>query len=526
MLRLLIVEDEKWEREGLVEFLDWNGFGIEIAGTARDGEEGYGEALRLKPDIVLTDIKMPGMDGIEMSKKIKELMPDTKIIILTGHDDFKYAKEAINFSANAYILKPFDEDELIPVIEKVVSLCNKEKEKASWEKWMVSQLNESKKAARTNFIYEWISGLVKEEDLHKKLHEFNIRVKPGSMYSIILVKITDSLNNNPSDELKNVLEFSNKESLLNNCLFIAENRKEHEVIICCEGDNSKAETLNVFIANVRGKYADNVVIGVGEPANPLELYVSHNQAREAVEQQIFWNYYHLHFYNEVRKLQENFMERASEFLVYGDYFSKQLIHAVNALDENRLWGLLDELFDFVCGARGAGKDFIINFIKNIVNDIYIFIYTIHNGFTENCLYKNMWNEGTVEDLKNKMCTFFKNVLAVYKNRLSYDQQIVKKVIAIIEGRFMEPLSIKTIANEVFLSPNYLGSIFKNHTGKRFNEYLTEYRMEKAKELLKSPKNKVAHVAASVGFQNTSYFCAVFKNTFGIAPGEFQKNNAG
>ena len=82
---------------------------------------------------------MPGMDGIEMSKKIKEVMPHTKIIILTGYDDFRYAKEAISFSANAYVLKPFEEDELIPIIEEVVSLCRKEREKASWEKeWSAS----------------------------------------------------------------------------------------------------------------------------------------------------------------------------------------------------------------------------------------------------------------------------------------------------------------------------------------------------------------------------------------------------
>lgn len=524
LLRLLIVEDEKWEREGLIDFLDWNSFGIEIAGTARDGVEGYEEALRLKPDIILTDIKMPGMDGIEMSKKIKGIMPDTKIIILTGYDDFKYAKEAINFSANAYVLKPFEEDELIPVIEKVVALCNDEKEKASREKRMVIQLNESKKAAKMNFLSEWVLGLVKDEDLHKKLHEFNINVKTEGMYIIVLLCINKNTNVNSIVELNNTFELFDEKGFIKNSLFILERQKTHEIIICLEKDNSTFDTVNDLVSCIKEKCGKNIIVGAGQQCTPLNLNVSYTQAKEAIKHQIFWNDYHLFLYSEVHKLQESFMEKANEFLLNIDYFSKQFIHAINSINENRVFELLNELFDFIGEARGANMDFIVNFIKTIVNDIYIFIYTIHNNFTTNFLYEEMWNGCSVEDLKNRMRLFFENALAVHKNKLSYDEQTVKKVLDIIEQRYMEPLSIKTIANEVFLSPNYLGSIFKNYSGKCFNEYLTEYRMEKAKKMLLCPKNKIAAVAASVGFQNPSYFCSVFKNTFGIAPGEYQKNN--
>ncbi|NLM11266.1 MAG: response regulator [Clostridiaceae bacterium] len=526
MLRLLIVEDEKWEREGLIDFLDWKSFGIEIAGTARDGEEGYQEALRLRPDIILTDIKMPGMDGIEMSKKIKEVMPHTKIIILTGYDDFRYAKEAISFSANAYVLKPFEEDELIPIIEEVVSLCRKEREKASWEKRVVSQLNKSRKTAKTNFLFEWASGMIKKEDLQKGLQEFNIYVKAEGMYAVALIKAYGcESKTESSNRLKDISEFLAEKSMLRDYLFLTENQKDHEIILCFEWDGSIIEWLNNGISKNQIEYGNNFVIGVGNGSSPLELHVSYNQAKEAIKHQIFWNDYQLVLYSEIHQLQESFMEKANEFLVHGDYFSKQFIHAVGSINENRVFELLNELFDFVYEARGASMDFIINFVKNIVNDLYIFIYKIHSDFTRNYLYEKMWNGCTVKDLKNKMKIFFESVLSVHKSRLSYDEQTVKKVIAIIEERYMEPLSIKTIANEVFLSPNYLGSIFKNFTGKRFNEYITEYRMEKARELLKSPKNKVATVAARVGFQNPSYFCSVFKNFFGVAPGEYQKNNA-
>jgi two-component system response regulator YesN len=519
LLRLLIVEDEKWEREGLVDFLDWKVFGIEIAGTARDGQEGYEKALRLKPDIILTDIKMPGMDGIEMSKKIKEVLPDIKIIILSGYDDFRFAQEAISFNASAYVLKPFEENDLIPVIRKVADMCNKEREKAGWEREVVNRLNESIKRVKMNFLNEWLSGPIAKESLMEKLREFDMSINPDSTYVVVLIKCAGD----QSGTLDEAVRWFTEKARDKNYLFLTEDPREKETVICYEWDETVYPMLESINSHIKENYGVSVVTGAGEKANPLNLHVSYSQAREVVKHQLFWNDYRVFRYSEIYKLQEKFMERANEFLVHGDYFSKQFILALSSANEKRVSELLGELFVYINEARGAGTNFIINFVKNIVNDIYIFIYTLHPDFTASYLYEKAWSGCTAEGLKDKMELFLKNVVGMQKNRLSHDEQTVKKVIKIIEERYMEPLSIKTIANEVFLSPNYLGSIFKNHTGKRFNEYLNEYRMEKAKELLKSPKNKVATVAALVGFQNTSYFCSVFKSTFGIAPGEYQKN---
>ena len=123
MLKMLIVEDERWEREGLADFLDWNSLGIEVSGLACDGIEGLEQAKIIRPNIIITDIKMPGLDGLKMSGKVREFLPDVKIIVLTGYDDFKLAREAISISANAYILKPVEQNELFEVIKKVSTEC-------------------------------------------------------------------------------------------------------------------------------------------------------------------------------------------------------------------------------------------------------------------------------------------------------------------------------------------------------------------------------------------------------------------
>lgn len=265
MYKMLIVEDERWEREGLVDFLDWKSYGIEICGTACDGKEGLEMAINLKPHIIITDIKMTIMGGLEMSKEIRAIMPEVNIIILTGYDNFKYAKEAINFRAFSYLLKPIDEEECIEVIKRVVDKCDRE--------------------------------------------------------------VTEA--------------------------------------------------------------------------------------------------------REITKL-------------------KAL-----KLDNSQIVG-------------------------------------------------NMFKVDLDEIRSNK------------------DKYLIDKVVQLIEEKYMMNISLKTISNDVFMSPNYLGFIFKKSLGKHFNDYLLEYRMEKAKFFLRSTKNKIAKVAQDVGIPNASYFCAVFKKKYGISPGEYQE----
>ncbi|MBO7748423.1 response regulator, partial [Paenibacillus sp. MWE-103] len=123
MYKLLIVEDERWEREGLVEFADWAAMGIGAIVTACDGIEGLEKAIELEPDIVITDIQMPGRNGIEMARLIKERQPDASIVVLTGFDDFQFARDALRFRAVDYLLKPIEEEELLATMARVIRHC-------------------------------------------------------------------------------------------------------------------------------------------------------------------------------------------------------------------------------------------------------------------------------------------------------------------------------------------------------------------------------------------------------------------
>ncbi len=234
MLKMIIIEDEKLAREGLLDFLDWNSMEVEIIGTACDGIEGMELAEKTKPDIIITDIKMPGMNGLEMSKKIKEILPLAKIIILTGYDDFKFAKYAIGLSASAYILKPIEEEELISSIKKIVLECKKNKN-------MELILNEEYYSKKTKFFIDLLQGKSEVEKLKKKALNFGINLSTEAKIVIIAIKPIKT-----EDELFKKLIFGIKSIINTSIYFLVNDDKEKMIFLCV----SVASNENIELGDI------------------------------------------------------------------------------------------------------------------------------------------------------------------------------------------------------------------------------------------------------------------------------------
>lgn len=536
MLKMLIVEDEKWEREGLLDFLDWRSFGLEVADMAVDGIEGLEKAETIRPDIIITDIKMPGMDGISMSKKIKAAMPQVKIIILTGYDDFKLAREAISFKADAYILKPLEETEFIPVLQKVIEECRNEKAKSAREDLINQQLAENLSLAKAEFLNDLLEGResgrsIGPDEFLMKLAGFGINPLNSNEFTIMIIQITDAAETRliGTDMVLSVAE----RILSKHLLFLLPFSKEGKFVCCLSNPSGEEALFRPLIAELFQAIHNgtdlHTVVGVGEPAASLtEISHSYTQAGLAVEFGIFWSSQDIIYFSEIDSLQRKFATHISEYIIQSSQFSKQLIAAVRLGNEERCFELLREMFQFIRENQGAGRDFIGNFLQSVIHELTLFLCTINKSFGSSRLNKQsqelqLSGSTSLQSLETGITEFIKNSLALINTKKSNpEEQIVQKVIQLIEERYMTDLGLQIIAREVFLSPNYLGNIFKKFTGKTFNDYLCERRMEKAKELLQSPNNKVGWVAAAVGIPNTSYFCTIFKQAFGMAPGEYQE----
>lgn len=541
MLKMLIVEDEKWEREGLLDFLDWRSLGLEVVETAVDGFEGFEKAEKLRPDIIITDIKMPGMDGISMSKKIKAAIPQVKIIILTGYDDFTLAREAISFKADAYILKPLEEAELTPVMQKVIAECLREKEKSAQEDLIKKQLAKNFLLAKTKFLSDLLEGRALARDIEpyqfpERLAEFGLKTVSDSEFTIMIIGMIDT----PDPKFTGIDKIlAVAESIFPKYLFFALPFSKEGKIVCClsnpPGDNALLHPKIAEMFQVIHNEPEFLsVIGIGESAASLtEISQSYAQASLAVEFGMFWSSWDIIYFTQIDSLRREFSDNISEYLIRSNYLSKQLMAAVRSANEERWFELLQEMFQYIKENRGASHDFIINYLQSIVNDISLFLCTLNKDFGASCLSKTCLSKTepgmqlagltSLRSLEANFAAFIENTLKIINAKKNNpDEQIVKKVVQLIEERYMTDLGLQIIAREVFLSPNYLGNIFKKYTGKTFNDYLCECRMEKAKELLQSPKNKVGWVASAVGISNTSYFCTIFKHAYGMAPGEYQE----
>jgi two-component system, response regulator YesN len=541
MLKMLIIEDERWEREGLLDFLDWNRLGIEIAGLACDGVEGMELAYKTRPDIIITDIKMPGIDGITMSKKIKEFLPKVKIIILTGYDDFKYAKEAINFSANGYVLKPVEEQEMLDIVLKVTEECESENKRIEEEENMKVRLKETYHAAKSRFLAGLLEGRLETQKIEEQMAAFQMHIHHSENLTVAALKPLH-LQEVQSENMASAISLAgNEEDILNaledifteQVVFVFYDEVRKEFFICLRIADDMVDLMNEAVeTSVRAaaeKYGLKFVVGIGDlVVNLMDLKESCQQAIQALEFEVFWNESGISCYSRISSIRKDFHDIVGEFLMRGSYFSKQLLYSVRASDEERVMDLLKEMFEFIQQNKGAGREMIFNYLYGIMNEVSLLAYNLNRNVQEleennNEYGRELAEISSFDSFQEHMYEFFERILSFIGGKKgNKDEAVVKKVMQLVEERYMTDLSLKLAAGEVFLSPNYLGSIFRKCTGKSFNDYVCGYRMEKARELLHSPKNKVNWVASEVGIPNTSYFCTIFKNTYGIAPGEYQE----
>jgi two-component system response regulator YesN len=211
MLKMIIADDEFIVRDGLSSIIPWNEYGIEVIAEAADGQEAYELCMQLKPDILFTDIRMPLMDGLEVAMKLKETESDIRIIIISGVQDFNYAKIALNINAEGYILKPVKLDELKDVVKKVAGSILEERGKAVELQNLKDQLYENMPAVREKFLRNLISGLYQEEQfIQSKLDYFNIPLKPDEGVTVAVLQIDDfgRMTDGSPEEDRQLLSFS------------------------------------------------------------------------------------------------------------------------------------------------------------------------------------------------------------------------------------------------------------------------------------------------------------------------------
>lgn len=531
MLKVFLVEDEFVVREGIKKNIDWNSRGYEFCGEASDGELAFPMIQRFKPDIVITDIKMPFMDGLTLSRLIKKEMPWIEIIILTGYEEFEYAKEGIKIGIAQYLTKPINGEDLLKEVDALaVRIEEKRKEREIREKYM-KEMEEGFLQERRDLFQYLVTGSKSVAELLELAGKLNIDLS-SLWYNIVLVH-TQSMDHARDEYSNSLIEIEQRLNRLDeesNVLMFDRNLEGKALLFRADSQ----EELERLQQNYLDRFKENLdtyeqvryFVGVGVPVNRLrDISVSFEAARHAFAHRFLVRESSILYGGEseqggylpkdefvISNVDPKQLDRGKirEFLKLGDrqetiYFVEEFFKdlGANAMSSSifRQYITMDIYF---C---------VLEFLDNLqISKEGIPVFDMSAGVLQN-------EESTVQyviAVINKALELRENVAS---NRYG---DIVEEVMRYIERNYAdEDLSLKTLASHVNFSPNHLSMIFAQQTGQTFIKYLTEYRMNKAKELLRCTGKGSSEIGIEVGYKDSHYFSYLFKKTQGMTPTQYR-----
>lgn len=529
-IRVLIVDDEYMVRGLLRRCVDWEEIGMEIVGEASCAHEALELVDKLKPDIIYTDICMPYMDGIELSRLVFEKNPEIKIIVLTGYEEFEYAKRSVKLGIADFLLKPIDNEEI-----RKSALCMKEKIRSermhsNEYKRLKLLLDESRPYLKEKFLNELIQGELPTDEIAEKLSYFDLDLSSGVFQAALLETEHPGAGINQSTEDKLILRMQVIEAVrayfrndLKITVFFDNNHKtvlfnadpEIDFTECCE-------TLQIFLAN---KIKCIVSIGIGNPCMGFENI--RQTYREA--------YYALSYGAVIGKNQ------VISFSAVDLSLKKPLRMQNKQYDEFEFClkaGLAEKaagLFSSFCeGIRPDGGNAIetiwviasntISVILSVINETGLKISNVFEDGDEP--FKHVFRIRSLPEMKEYMNSLiYRTAHLMEKLKSKKVNKTINEIKEYINGSIASSsLSLATVAAKFYLNPSYLSRIFKQETGQTFIEYLTKARMELAVKLLGETEMRAYEVAERVGIQDPHYFSICFKKYTGISINDYRKSS--
>lgn len=518
MYNILVVDDEAIERNGISYLIEQHKLPLKIF-QASNGREALKIFHRNRIDILLTDIKMPFMDGLQLADTVRRTNPGVKIIIFSAYGEFDYAKQAINLEVMDYVLKPVKIAEFLKVMEKVIDSCKNEEIKKEKDEILHENLGVASQYIKEKLLVDLVSGVNHSESLCEKLQYYlpefmNKYIQP------ILIDLTnrffDVYHEQFGKGLKTLLEVE-----FHNLTYIYVNLNEHQSIVLLTSnfvqklDNTVikniCDSLHALINRISSGFS---CIVAGKCVSQIQHIHEEFEVMEQLTQYKF-------FYDDSvillrdHELSLNGSRPVSEELVMDNFYK-----LVDCHDFDNAEKCLDLFFGSVRNAEGYSaiyfKYLCIEICKKLMEISKQSAKTLNKDLVE-----KIFQADTFIMIKDTVKSLMREIASIQLSEQCSGKSIIDEVLEYIHVNYMCDLGLEMVADKVFISPGYLSILFKKETGKSFIKYLSSYRLEKATEFLKNSNLKIADISKRVGFFNESYFCMVFRNTYGISPSRYR-----
>ena len=504
MMNILIADDEKIEREGIRYLLSLEK-GERRIFEAANGKQAM-QILRTENiDMILTDIKMPVMDGLELARRAKELFPEIRIVIFSGYNDFTFAQEAIRYGVTDYILKPVDPDNFHEIIEKA--------EKNIRER----QAEENREIRRQNFLQQYFlqnylySG---KKEILEKAGEFVDLDKWNGWHCAILIETDTAFFDTAEENFPGELQ---KE--LRRVFFYLNLNERQSLLLFQDVYCDYLLVANHLYTFLKRNYMVRIYLSVSRKFDGCECLP---EILGQLEQQMEEKFYHPE--KHIFSCEEEELKMAA-----GEVQDSQLMQMISEdisrKDTEQLW----KHFECLKEKYSSNTQFSAMYIKFVFSNVIQELFQENQFADEHRLeqeIERLYGCGNIMDILKVTEDNIREYEKFLERSMSESRNEVAAVKNYIYQHYGEDLNLEMLAEKVYLSSGYLSFIFKKETGMNLNRFIKVFRMEKAGEFLRDTNMKVAQISEKVGFANVSYFCRSFREYYGCSPESYRKGTGG
>lgn len=543
MLKIFLAEDEVVVRETIKRMIPWEELGFELVGEAADGEMALPLLIRQQPDLLITDIKMPFMDGLTLARLAKKEIPGLKVVILSGYDDFNYAKQAIGIGVEDYLLKPITKNALIERLSEIRSRYEHEKTQKEYYEKFQREMQAYEKNSSRDFFEALVGGSMDMMEVYKRAEKLGLDIVAEAYNVLIFTMNCDEDFSGQRDEYSS-WEAESLELLENffaghsSAMLFRSNIFSYGVLLKGQRETIEENTracvdeIRKILSRQNGRR--EWFLAVGQSVERLsQIQKSYHTASRAFSQRYLYDE-NILYYDEMETMEYPGGQAETED---NAYLQKVDVNALNPaiLQKFLSNGLQEETENFV-------KDYFYAIGQEPMESLVFRNYVILNvRFSVISFIKGLGcdtNEMESADTEEVLAESGKNMesaIAYAKKMISQaieirdqnsgnkNRSILKTAVDFIDSHYMdEEISLNTVANVANVSSNHFSTLFSQNMGQTFIEYLTTLRMNKAKELLRCTGMRSSEIAGEIGYKDAHYFSYLFKKTQGMTPSDYRK----
>jgi len=523
-LSVILADDERVIIRGLKKLIDWDKLGLTFVGEVYKGDTLLKEIMEQSPDIVITDISMPGLNGIEVLKQIRDMGLQTKVIFISAYREFSYAKDALSYGAVDYLIKPIDRKKLEQILITTVNDIHK----ASKLEMNNNRLQHYEVKHKRQMIEDFLENLTEERKLSympELVHELESG-EPNARFSVIAVEADHSSKHSGSWQegerkllyfaIQNIMEDLIPERTVG---WTVTNRMYLYMVLRHGVDFDVEELASQFHTNINRYLKLSVTIGIGTSETLRTIPESYNKAKLNVSYKFFLGV------NRIINVSSPLTVPARQGMDR-EKLEKEVLKALIAANDNGSIPILEDWLILITSLTWGNRDYALNLGNSLLNKALRELPLQSMDLeSEGQRYVRQLNECETLD---EMGDFLRNELGhlqarTHQKGINKEAMQIIQVKSYIDEHYQEEINLDTMATQFYMNPSYFSTFFKKHTGQNFKQYVTEIRMKHAMLMLTHTDAMLYEIAEKVGYNNARQFSELFKKTYGTLPNDYRKN---